>query len=91
MSNAVLELLKQFSLDHKILKALTINSILNLILTMRIDCIYYVIVVSGMAEHKKVTAFCDPDIYTGKKKTKIVQTLKTQNISVHVFAIFPFQ
>ena len=80
VNNAMIELIEQFNLDQKVLKPTRKNNILDLILTTTPDCIHDVEVVPGMSDHEAVTALCDTNVQTNKKKPRTVHIYRKANM-----------
>ncbi|XP_072022866.1 uncharacterized protein [Amphiura filiformis] len=80
VNEAMLDLVNKFNLERKVLEPTRLDNILDLILTTVPECVKDVMVIPGMSDHEAVTAECDTNIQTNKKKPRAVHIYRKANI-----------
>jgi hypothetical protein len=76
----MIDLVDSLHLEQQVHKPTRKDNILDLILTNVPDSVHNVKVVPGMSDHEAVTADCETNIQTNKKKPRMVHIYKKANL-----------
>ena len=79
VNEAMLDLVDRFNLEQLVMEPTRINNILDLILTTTPVSVHEIKVVPGMSDQEAVTAMCDTNTETNKKKPRVVHIYSKAN------------